>query len=340
MKAALFYDVGDVRIQEVPRPKAGSGEIIIKVESALTCGTDVKTWRRGHPLRKGGTVFGHECSGIVAEVGEGVTKFSDGDRVASHNTASCHSCYYCKIGQTSMCENMSNLEGAFAEYVAIPAPIVQQNVFHLPAHLSFTAGALLEPFACAVYGADEACIRMGETVAINGAGPIGLMLLRCAVLQGARVIVCDAVQARLDVAKKLGAAETVNVSKTDDQIQAVRELTPGGRGVDVAIEAAGLPDVWTKSILMARKGGRVVLFGGCKRGTSVDVDTELLHYSQLTLMGIFHTTARHVEMAYEMICREVITPEVFVTGQYSLDEVVQAIESHARQEGIKNEIVC
>jgi len=338
----MYYGVGDVRIEDIPEPKAGPGDVIIKVESALTCGTDVKTYKRGHVLRRGRGpgVFGHECSGTVVEVGEGVTKFKVGDRVATHNSATCNACYFCKRGQTSMCKSRVGLGGAFAQYVRIPAPIVEQNAFKMPDDLSFQAAALLEPFACAVYGADEANIQLGDIVVINGAGPLGLMILRCAVLRGAHVISCDMSDYRLEVARQLGAAETINVSRVEDQVKAVRDLTPDGRGVDVAIEAVGLPEVWEKTILMARKGGTVVLFGGCKPGTTFTVDTELMHYSQLTLKGVFHTTQRHVEMAFDLICRRVITPEVFVTGQYPLDRVVDAIEAHARQEGIKNEIKC
>jgi L-iditol 2-dehydrogenase len=342
MKAAMYYGVGDVRIEEIPDPHAGPGEVVIKVESALTCGTDVKTYKRGHVLRRGRGpgVFGHECSGTVVEVGEGVTKFKLGDRVATHNSATCNSCYFCKVGQTSMCGNRVGLGGAFSQYVRIPAPIVQQNAFKIPENLSFKAAALLEPFSCAVYGADEADIRLGDVVVVNGAGPLGLMLLRCAVLRGAHVISCDLSDERLAVAKNLGAAETINVSGIDDQVQAVRDLTPDGRGVDVAIEAVGLPEIWEKTIKMARKGGTVVLFGGCKPNTSITIDTEFMHYSQVTLKGVFHTTQRHVSMAFDMICRGVITPEVFVTERYPLDQVVEAIEAHASQKGIKNEIVC
>jgi len=336
----MFYGPGDVRVEDIPEPQAGPGEVILKVESALTCGTDVKTYRRGHPLRNNRTIFGHECSGTVVEVGSGVTKFSVGDRVATHNSATCNSCYFCKVGQSSMCSHRVKLDGAFTQYVRIPAPIVEQNAFRMPDDLSFQAAALLEPFACAVYGADQADIKLGDIVVVNGAGPIGLMILRCAVMRGAYVISCDMSDRRLEVAKQLGAAEVINISKVDDQVAAVREKTPDGRGVDVAIEAVGLPEVWEKTIRMARKGGTVVLFGGCKSGTTVTIDTELLHYSQLTIKGVFHTTQRHVSMAFDMLCRKVITPDIFVTGRYPLDRVVDAIKAHAAQEGIKNEIVC
>ncbi len=341
MKAAMYYGLKDVRVEDIPEPKAGPGEVVIKVEAATTCGTDVKTYMRGHVLRrgKGPGVFGHECSGTVVEVGEGVTKFALGDRVATHNSAPCCKCYYCKLGQSSMCQSRVGLGGAFAQYVKIPAPIVEQNAFKMPDDLSFGAACMLEPFSCAVYGADEIGIRLGDIAVVNGAGPIGLMLMRCAVMQGAHLISTDMSDYRLGVARELGAAETINVTGIEDQVQAVRDRTPDGRGVDVAIEAVGTPETWEKTIKMARKGGKVLLFGGCKPNTTFTVDTELMHYSQLTVKGVFHTTPLHVSRAFDLICRRAITPEIFITGQFPLSETVAAIEGHARQEGIKNQIL-
>jgi len=342
MKAAMIYGLKDVRIEDIPKPTPGPGEVLIKVQGATTCGTDVKTYMRGHVLSKnrtGGRVFGHECSGTVVEVGEGVTKFKIGDRVATHNSAPDNTCYYCKQGVSSMCRSRVGLGGAFSEYVKIPKAIVDQNAFLMPDSLSYLAASLLEPFSCAVYGIDEIGIKLADTVVINGAGPIGLMMVRLAALQGANVICCDLSDYRLGIAKQLGAATTINAQGIADQVQAVRDATPEGRGADVAIEAVGTPHTWEMAIKMARKGGRVLLFGGCKADTTITIDTELMHYSQLTLKGVFHTTPRHVQMAFDMICRGVITPEVFVTGHYPLEKTVEAIEAHARQEGIKNEIV-
>jgi L-iditol 2-dehydrogenase len=334
----MIYDIKDVRIEEIPDPVAGPGEVVLKVEAATTCGTDVKSYMRGHATIKTtqARVFGHECSGTVVEIGPGVTKFKVGDRVATHNTAPDNTCYYCKHDQPSMCRGMAVLPGTFAQYVKIPAPIVAINAFKMPDSLDFASASLMEPFSCAVYGIDDIGIRLGDTVVINGAGPIGLMKVKLASLRGAEVICCDLSDERLEVAKKLGATHTVNPRKVEDQVKAVRELTPDGRGVDVAIEAVGLPETWEKTILMARRGGKVLLFGGCKAGTTFTVATELMHYSQLTLKGVFHTTPLHVQMAFDMICRGVISSREFVTAKYPLANVVQAIEDHAAQKGIKN----
>jgi L-iditol 2-dehydrogenase len=342
MKAAMYYGIRDVRVEDVPDPQAGPGEVVIQVEAATTCGTDVKMYNRGHVIVKWDELpmgFGHECAGTVVEVGEGVTKFKPGDRVATHNTGPCGVCFYCKRGQNSMCENSVSIRGAFAEYVRIPAAVVRQNVFHIPPGLSFQTACLLEPLSCAVYGVDEIGIELGDIVVVNGAGPIGLMIARLAALRGAHVISCDLSGKRLAVARRLGAAQTVNVSEVADQVQAVRALTPQGRGADVAIEAVGYPEVWERTVQMARRGGRVLLFGGSRPGTTFTVSTELMHYSQLTLKGVFHTTPLHVSKAFDLLCRKVIDAQTFVTGRYALTDIVEAIEAHGRQDGIKNEVV-
>ncbi|MBX8937658.1 zinc-binding dehydrogenase [Enterococcus gilvus] len=342
MKAAVLNEANDLQIMTLDKPKAGPGEIIMEVRSALTCGTDVKTFKRGHPtIPFGGNkvAFGHEGSGIVHEIGKGVEKFKVGDRIAAHNTAPCHSCYYCQVGDYSMCDDLKQMRGTWAEYVRIPAELVQETVFHLPNELSFRQAALLEPLACAVYGVDLSEIQLGDLVVVNGCGPIGLMMMKCAKLKGATTIACDFTDIRLDTAKKLGADYIVDLKKTSDQVDAVRQLTPFGRGVDVAIEATGVPEVWEKNMMMARKGGMVMEFGGCKPGTTITVDTKLLHYSQLTVKGVYHTTPKHVGMAFELIKRGEFPEDVLINDSYSLDHALDALLAHANGEVIKNEIV-
>jgi L-iditol 2-dehydrogenase len=339
MKTALFNGPEDVIIEEKEIPKAGPGEIIIKNKVALTCGTDVKTFFRGHPLWDPPAPFGHESAGIIYEVGEGVSSLKKGDRVVAHNSAPCNECYYCKQGQHSMCENMTWNLGAFSEYQKIPANIVNQNVFHIPDNMEYKAAALSEPFACAVYGTAESNIQLGDIVVVNGVGPIGLMFVALAVRKGADVIATDLSDERLVKAKKYGANTTINVGNVENQVEAVRKLTPNGRGVDVAIEAVGMPDVWNKTINMTRKGGTVNLFGGPKPGTSVTIDTKLLHYSQLTIKGVFHTTPKYVERAFKLIKDGVIKAEDFVEAEYKLEDIETAIRKHKEGKVIKNSII-
>lgn len=342
MKAAVLNKAEDLRIMDLEIPKANDGEIIMKVKSALTCGTDVKTFRRGHPtIPFGGNkvAFGHEGSGIVYEVGSGVSNFKVGDRIAAHNTAPCHSCYSCRVGDYSMCDNLYQMRGTWAEYVKIPAQIVKENVFKIPDNMSHKQAALLEPLSCAVYGVDLSDIKLGDLVVVNGCGPIGLMMLKCAKLKGASVIACDFTDLRLETAKKLGADMIVDLKKVDDQVDAVRQLTPYSRGVDVAIEATGVPEVWEKNMKMARKGGMVMEFGGCKPGTTITVDTKLLHYSQLTIKGVYHTTPKHVGMAFELIKRGEFPEDIMINKSFKLENALEALLSHAKGEVIKNEII-
>jgi L-iditol 2-dehydrogenase len=234
MKRVMFYKPGDIRVEEADIPKPDAGEVVIKNMVTLTCGTDVKTYKRGYRLDPPFSM-GHEAAGIVHAMGPGVEKFRVGDRVVAHNSAPCNKCYYCKKGQHSMCVDLLENQfknGAYAQYQKIPARIVEQNMFHIPDSMSYKQAALLEPLSCVVYGVSETPIELGDTVCVNGCGPIGLMFIRMCYLRGARVIACDLSEVRLDMARKLGAAETINIGQVEDQARAVRELTEGGRGVD------------------------------------------------------------------------------------------------------------
>jgi len=339
MKRAVLYKPGDLRIEEVPIPVPGPGEVVIRNKVTLTCGTDVKTYRNGYRFDPPYSL-GHEAAGIVYAVGEGVKKFKVGQRVVAHNSAVCNVCYFCKKGQHSMCENLllnQFKNGAYAEYQLIPAPIVEQNMFEIPDNMSYRQAALTEPFACAVYGISQVPIELGDTVVVNGCGPIGLMFVRLSYLRGARVIACDMSKTRLEVARKLGAYEVINVNEVSDQVEAVRKLTENNRGVDVAIEAVGQTKVWNMTIEMTRPGGTALLFGGTKKGESVCIDTALLHYRQLTIKGVFHTTPIHVKAAFELLKMNIINEEDFVSKKnYTIDQVEEAIISHGSGEVIKN----
>jgi L-iditol 2-dehydrogenase len=340
LRAAMFYSPGDVRMEDVPAPNPGPGEVLVRIGAALTCGTDVKTYRRGHPsiIKETPSPFGHEFAGVVEEVGEGVERWRPGMRVVAANSAPCNRCYYCLVGDQSMCEELEFLNGAFAEFIVVPARIVEQNLYEIPDGMEFRRAALLEPLACAVHGMVRTPISLGDQVAVVGAGQIGLMFVHLAAIRGARVICLDRSPGRLEAARDLGAEETVEVGEDDGGASAVRAWTPEGRGVDVVIEAVGLPEVWEEALRMARKGGDVTLFGGAPAGTSISVDTLLLHYSQLTIRGIFHHTPYTVRLAYELLSGARFDAERFISGVEPLENVLGALEKHGRQEGIKYEI--
>jgi L-iditol 2-dehydrogenase len=336
----MFYEPGDVRMEDIPVPEAGPGEVLVHIGAALTCGTDVKTYRRGHPtlFKELPSPFGHEFGGTIEAVGEGVEDWRPGTRVVAANSAPCNRCYYCKVGDQSMCEELEFLNGAFAEYIVVPPRIVEQNLYEIPPDTEFSRAALLEPLACAAHGLVRTPISIGDTVAIIGAGQIGLMFVRLATERGARILCADMSADRLAVARRLGAEETVEVAEGVDTVSAVREWTPEGRGTDVVIEAVGLPETWEEALQMVRKGGDVTLFGGAPSGTIMEVDTVLLHYSQITIRGIFHHTPYTVQVAFDLLKSGRVDPEPFISGVRPLDDVVEALESHGRQEGIKYEI--
>ena len=180
---------------------------------------------------------------------------------------------------------------------------------------------------------------MGDTVVVNGAGPIGLMFVQLARLQGARVIATDREPERLEAARRAGAAETVDVARVKDAVAAVRELSPNGRGVDVAIEAVGLPEVWETTIRMARKGGLVNLFGGCKPGTEARLPTELVHYSELTIIGVFHHTPDIVRRSLALLVAGEIKTELLVTQEFPLRELAAALEMIVEHRGVKSAVI-
>lgn len=345
MQAAMFYGPYKLQIEEMPLPEVGPRDVLIQVEATLTCGTDVKKYRRGYPLQTPPYMLGHETAGIVARVGKDVNKsfpnrhFEEGMRVVTTNLAPCHQCYYCKIGMEYVCENMVFISGAYADYVLIPEQVARQNLLPIPENLSYEEAAVIEPLACVIHGIEESYIKPGDTVVINGAGPMGLLFIRLAKLQGARVIATDLSKARLEVASRMGADEVVEVTTDMDQVAEVRKRTENGRGADVAIEVTGLPDIWEKTIKMARKGGMINLFGGCASGTSITVDTGLLHYSSLTIKGVFSYNPRHVLQAMRMIERNDVDAKALISGRVPLADVESALKRILGQDGIKYSII-
>ena len=339
MKAAMFYGPKNVRLEEVDAPRIGPGGVLVKVEAALTCGTDRKMFLRGHPLFKPPFVFGHEFAGTVAEVGAGVEGFRPGMRVVAANSAPCGRCFYCLRGAQSMCENLYvRLSGAFAEFVDIPDVIVRNNLLEISAGVSFRDAALTEPLACVVHGVERSGIWLGDTVVVNGAGPIGLMFVRLASLKAARVIVTDVRDDRLARAKRLGAETVVDVSSLKNPADEIRGMCNSGRGADVAIEAVGLPETWESTIRMVRKGGIANLFGGCASGTKITVDTSLIHYSEVQLRGVFHLTPKTVRSALDLISQGVVTSDEFVTGELPLERLDEILETLVSHDNVKTAI--
>lgn len=340
MRAIYYLGPGQLELREVPIPQPNAGELIVKVKAATTCGTDLKTYRRGHKLFKPPIPFGHEWAGIVYSVGEGVSKFKEGDAVVGVNSAPCNSCFYCRRGRPQLCENLESrfLYGTYADYVRIPAHIVAQNTHPLPSKLPFEEAAILEPLACAVLGATYADVHLGDTVAIIGAGAQGLMQMQIVKAMGAsRVIMLGRQASRLERAKSLGASDTISTLE-DDGVQAVKSLT-NGRGADVVIEAAGSAETWVMAVNMARPGATVVQFSGLAGGTQVTFDAQHLHYGEITMKGVFHHTPRTVEMALQLLASGQVKGSALVDGTIPLSQVEEGLLRMQRSEVVKLAVV-
>jgi len=328
MKAALLYGVKDLRIEDIEKPEVGYGEVLVKVKAATTCGTDLKIFQRGYVsgVIQLPTVFGHEWAGDIAEVGEGVSWFEKGMRVRAGNSSPCLQCKMCQKQQYNLCEDMMWLWGAYAEYIKVPARIVMLNTQRIPSHVSYEEAAITEPLACVLRGLEKAHIKLGDTIAIIGAGPIGLLHLITAKRMGAeKIIISDMIDERLRLASKLGADETID-AKQEDTVKKTRELTEG-YGADVVIEAIGLPATWEQALRMVRKGGTVLEFGGCPPGTEIRVSTERLHYSETTILGAFHATPAHFKKALNLIASGTLNVKPLVTRKMKLDNIKEAFET-------------
>jgi len=327
MKAALLYGVKDLKVEHIDMPEVGLGEILVKVRAATTCGTDVKIFQRGYVegIIEYPTVFGHEWAGDVVEVGEGVSWPKKGMRVRAGNSSPCFRCKMCQKGKYNLCEDMTWLWGAYAEYIKVPQRMVMLNTQEIPSHITYEEAAVTEPLACVLHGIEEANIQLGDSVAIIGAGPIGLLHLQTAKKMGAeRVLVSDLVDERLQVAQELGADETLN-SKREDLVEKVRRFTDG-YGADVVIEAIGLPATWEQALKMVGKGGTVLEFGGCPPGTEIRVRTELLHYGEVTMLGTFHATPGHFKKALNLIASGTVKVEPLITRKMKLKEIKDAFD--------------
>src|SRR5579859_1624719 len=343
MLAAMFYGPLDVRLEERPIPEPGENEALIKVAAATTCGTDVKTFRRGHPLlfQKVPAGFGHEVAGVIAALGTGVTVFREGDAVVVANSAPCQICFYCQRGNYSLCENLLFLNGAYAEYLLVPERIVRQNLYKLMPGTSFVSAALTEPLACALHGIEGSHIHSGDVVVVIGAGPLGLLLVAIAKLRGAHVVITGRGAKRLSLAHYYGADVVIDVSdmSSQEQQEIICAQTGGQRGADVVIEAVGTPETWALAARVTRPGGLVNFFGGCPSGTEVSLDTRSIHYGELTIKGIFHHTPLFFQQALELISDRHIDVEALITARYPLASTLKVFDLLLRKQGIKYALI-
>jgi L-iditol 2-dehydrogenase len=324
MLAAVLYGRENLKVEKVAIPSVGAEDLLVRVKVALTCGTDFKVWKQGYHARmiEPPAIFGHEMAGIVEEAGEAVQdRFRRGMRVVAANSAPCNECFFCLKDRANLCEDLVFNNGAYAEYTLIPGRILRENVMEIPPHLSFVDAALVEPLACVLRGIEETGIRPGDTTVVIGCGPIGLTFIRILSSRGVRVIAVGKRDSQTKAAERLGASVTIDASKSDNPIRAIRHLTYRQFGADSVIEAVGSPTTWQWAMQMVRCGGMVNLFGGCPRGTKVEFESSSLHYSEITIKSSFHHTPRFIREALESISRGEVSAPDFVTGEIRLSEL-------------------
>ena len=342
MKAAVLYGKEDVRLEQRPVPEPGPGEVLVRIQAALTCGTDLKVFRNGGHAKmlNPPALFGHEFAGIIEKTGSGVTGWKAGQRVVAANSAPCGECFYCGKDQPNLCEDLLFLNGAYAEYLLLPERIVKENLLEIPQKLSFQAAALTEPLACVLRGVQAVTPERGESVAILGAGPVGLMFVQLAAKAGAKVIVVGKGAKRLEAALRCGAEVILDLATLKDPIEAVRRATPRGKGPDLLIEAVGRPEAWSQAISMVRPGGRVLLFGGCPAGTQVPLDARRIHYDELSLLSVFHHTPEAIRQSLNLLVDGIVKPDPLITRQAPLEELPAILRKMLTdQDAVKTAIV-
>ena len=367
VKAAILLGKEQIRIEDITPPALKPGEVRIRIEAALTCGTDLKVFKRGYHAKMivPPAVFGHELAGTISEVApphpdplhpfvverekepgafgdfpsplpggvkvaEGRMRGFDwriGDRVAVANSAPCGECFHCRAAQENLCEDLLFLNGAYAESIVVPARLVQKNLLRLKPETDFLDAALVEPLACVAQGSDDTHLRAGQHVLILGAGPIGLMFAVLAKKAGCDVTVAGRRTVRLEAARRLGADQTIDIGDGRGLVTKVREASRAH--FDVVIEAVGHPEIWEAAVHLVRKGGVVNFFGGCPSGTSITLDTTVIHYSNLTLLASFHHTPRAIRRALEFIEAGLIRAADFVDGECPLARLPELFKSMA-----------
>ncbi|HMH49059.1 MAG TPA: alcohol dehydrogenase catalytic domain-containing protein [Candidatus Acidoferrum sp.] len=336
MRAVVFHGPGDLRQEEVPWPEPERGEIVVTIEAALTCGTDVKTLRRGHPVMipRVPTVFGHELAGTVSAVGAGVRHLREGDRVVAANSAPCGRCRLCLAARPNLCEDLLFVNGAYGEAIALPPRLVAENVVRHRSSLPAPRAAFAEPLACALLAIERGRVEGGQTVVIFGHGPLGCLLAMVAGARKARVVIVGKAGFRFRTVSALGIAECVDASATDDVLATLRD-TLGEHGADVTIDATGRPEVWAQTVAAVTRGGTVIFFGGCAPGTTVALDTRRVHYEELTLVGAFHHTPETIRRAVELLDSGAVNPDGLLTHRMGLTGVGDALDLMSRGEALK-----
>jgi L-iditol 2-dehydrogenase len=336
MTAAVLYGSEDLRVEHIDVPTIASDEVLVRVGVALTCGTDLKVWKRGYHARMitPPAVFGHELAGEIVSMGGEVNHgLCVGMRVVPANSAPCGACFFCLKNQPNLCEDLLFNNGAYAEFIRIPGRIVRQNLLEIPPQVSYTDAALVEPLACVLRGIHETGIQAGDTTVLIGCGPIGMQFLQILVQRGVKVIALGKRRAQVKAAERMGAHAALDSTQLGDPVAYIRKMTDEGRGADSVIEAVGIPQTWEWALSMVRRGGTVNLFGGCPAGSEIRLDPSALHYSEITVKSTFHHTPMFIREALDAIARGDVRASDFVTGEARLRDLPQIFDRMKHRNG-------
>lgn len=306
MRAALLFGNEDLRVLDVADPVPGPGEVLVRIEAATTCGTDVKTWQRGHPMITSYPArFGHEMAGEIVAVGGDVRSFSPGDRVLVGDSVACGECRFCTAGRPQICSDPRWLFGGFAELMAAP----EEALHAIPDGLPPEAAAMAEPLAAAVHAIARAPAReLAPDVGVLGGGPMGQMLAALLAADGRTVTLADRHAERRAQAEATGAMSAERLADHD-----------------VVFEAVGRPDAWREAVQACARGGCVVFVGGCKGGTDASLPTRPLHYEELDLRGAFHHSRDEVDEALAALAAGALDWRALAAGPIGLDDLAPAL---------------
>ena len=339
MKAAVYLGKDIMEVKEVPTPVPDADSVLIRVHSCAVCGSDIRIFHHGNSRVLPPQILGHESAGEVAAVGANVTRFKKGDRVAIGADVPCGECVFCEAGIGNNCQiNYAmgyQFAGSFAEYVLLNKTVVNYGPIHkIPDSMSFDEAALAEPLACVLNAIELTNIRLGDSVVIIGAGPIGCMIIPIAYMCGAsKVIVVQRSKPRMEAAKKFGA-DVYICSSEEDAISRILEET-SGLGADVIFTANPSPQSHADALKMAKNRARINLFGGLPAGSTVTMDANIIHYKELFIMGAHGSLPRHHQQAIDLISagRPDIRP--YISHQFPLDRIAEAFAAAEGHQGMR-----
>ena len=336
----MYEGLDKMTVREIPTPECPPGSVLVRVRACAVCGSDIRIFHHGNSRVVPPQVLGHEIAGEVTAAGSGVTKFKTGDRVAIGADVPCGQCAFCEAGIGNNCQiNYAmgyQFPGGFAEYVLLNQTVVNYGPVHiLPANVSFNEGALAEPLACVLNALELSPVKLGDTVVLIGAGPIGMMICEVAKIMGAaKVILINRSNPRLELAKKLGIADVYVNSTESDAVKAVLAET-GGLGADVILTSNPSGDSQAQSLLMAKNRARINFFGGLPKGTMVTLDTNIIHYKELIVTGAHGSMPVHHGKGLGMIASGRIDVKRFITHNFILDKIGEAFAAAEGHTGLR-----